>query len=53
MVPLLLSGHSQKVSNEKMFDIGIKASASKPVTMEELTTLVRKVLDEGKGSGQN
>jgi PAS domain S-box-containing protein len=47
---ILFSGYSKKMSGENIDPTGIKAFASKPVTREEMTRIIRKVLDEAKES---
>lgn len=45
-IPVILcTGFSEKLSEEKTKELGIKALVMKPVTRAELATIVRKVLD--------
>ncbi len=43
---ILCTGYSAKISKEKAKEIGISAFAMKPLVMQDLAIIVRKVLDE-------
>jgi len=46
-MPIIIStGHSERISDEKAKEMGIKAFLMKPLEMGELAETVRKVLDE-------
>lgn len=46
-IPIIsCSGFSDKMSNQELNDLGIKATLMKPVTMKQLAETVRDVLDE-------
>lgn len=48
-IPIILcTGFSERISNEQVERIGVKCFLMKPVTMSDLTQMVRKVLDENK-----
>lgn len=50
-IPIILyTGYSKKTSDKAAREIGIKAFAYKPIVMVDLAKMVRKVLDETKGS---
>jgi response regulator RpfG family c-di-GMP phosphodiesterase len=42
---ILLTGFAELITEEKVRATGIRAMAFKPVVMNELATLVRRVLD--------
>ena len=48
---ILCTGYSNLVNEEQAKTYGIKGFAMKPLTMKEIATLLRKVLDQGKDSG--
>ena len=51
-IPVILcSGYSNRFSNKNASEIGIKALAEKPISMEGLAGTVRRVLDEGETKG--
>jgi len=43
---MICTGHSERISDEKAKEMGIKAFLMKPLEMGELAETVRKVLDE-------
>ena len=45
---ILFTGYSKRISDELAADIGIKAFAYKPISQNDLSQTVRKVLDEAK-----
>ncbi len=47
---ILCTGYSKKISAESAAEIGIKAFVDKPLNQDVLLKIVRKVLDEAKGS---
>lgn len=50
-IPVILcTGYSKKISDDSVTAIGIKAIAYKPIVKADLAKMVRKVLDEAKGS---
>ncbi len=46
---VLMTGFSNKIDSELAKSLGISSFLMKPVTMEDLTTVVRKALDQVKG----
>lgn len=49
-IPIVLcTGFSERIDQKKADDIGVKGLLMKPVTMSDLSTMVRNVLDEAKG----
>ncbi|RLB76707.1 MAG: hypothetical protein DRH24_17435 [Deltaproteobacteria bacterium] len=52
-IPVILcTGYSKNITDETAAKIGIKAFAYKPIVKADLAKIVRKVLDEAKGSAQ-
>ena len=52
-IPVILcTGYSKKISDDSAAQIGIKAFAHKPIVKADLAKMVRKALDEAKGSAQ-
>jgi len=50
-IPIILcTGYSSQMSEEQVKAEGIRAFAKKPLTMNEIATLLRKVLDQKKTS---
>lgn len=48
-IPIILcTGYSEKISEEKAKELGIKTFALKPLAKSDFAVTVRKVLDEGK-----
>jgi len=46
-VPIIIcSGYSQYISDKKLEEIGINAFVSKPMTMTDLSNVIRKILDK-------
>jgi CheY-like chemotaxis protein len=43
---ILCTGFSEKVSEEKVKELGIKAFAMKPLVMFDLAVMIRNVLDK-------
>lgn len=53
-IPILLcTGFSEKIPEEKAASFGIKGFLMKPVVKSEMAQMIRKVLDEAKGSTMN
>lgn len=53
-IPIVLcTGYSKKISDEIASEIGIRAFAYKPIVKADLAKIVRKVLDEAKGSSHD
>jgi PAS domain S-box-containing protein len=53
-IPVVIcTGFSEKIDDEKTKSKGIKGFLMKPVDKSEMAKMVRKVLDEAKGSGGN
>lgn len=50
MPTIICTGYSSKISARKAADIGISSFAMKPLGKADLAKMVRKVLDEAKGS---
>ena len=50
---ILCTGYSSQISAEKARSYGIKGFAMKPLHKKDITTLIRKVLDEGNDLVQN
>ena len=49
-IPIIIcTGYSERTSEEKAKEMGIKAFTMKPLTMRSLANTIRKVLDEEKG----
>jgi PAS domain S-box-containing protein len=48
MPVILCTGYSSLISEEKVRSMGIKGFAMKPMTKKEMSTLIRKILDEIK-----
>ncbi len=49
---ILCTGYSSQVSEEKARSAGIRGFALKPLAKTDIAALIRKVLDEGKSSGE-
>jgi DNA-binding NtrC family response regulator len=50
-IPIVLcTGYSRIISEEKAAAIGIKAFAMKPLTIEDLSNTIRRVLDQAQTS---
>ncbi|MFH1102811.1 MAG: PAS domain S-box protein [Pseudomonadota bacterium] len=47
---ILCTGYSERISEEKALELGIKAYIMKPFEIPKLAKTVRKVLDEAKGT---
>jgi PAS domain S-box-containing protein len=43
---ILATGYSEKISEAKALEMGVRAYALKPLVMEELSRLIRRVLDD-------
>ena len=53
-IPVILcTGYSKKISDDSAAAIGIMAFAYKPIVKADLAKIVRKVLDEAKGSSHD
>ena len=53
-IPVILcTGYSQKVSDETVREIGIKALVHKPIVMADLSKIIRQVLDQAAGLPQS
>jgi CheY-like chemotaxis protein len=50
---ILCTGFNKKIASRTAKDLRVKALLKKPFEKETLAKLVRKVLDEAKGSGRN
>ena len=49
-IPVILcSGYSEKISDEKIKEIGIRTVLLKPIVSKDMSRIVRQVLDEAKG----
>ena len=48
---ILLTGYSNKVSEESALELGIRAFAHKPVTRKDMARLIRNVLDSDIRTG--
>ncbi|ACN14613.1 two component protein (response regulator/sensory box histidine kinase) [Desulforapulum autotrophicum HRM2] len=49
---VLCTGYSETIDREKALSIGITEYVEKPMIIKELAKVIRKVLDEAKGSAQ-
>jgi PAS domain S-box-containing protein len=50
-IPVILcTGYSERISRKRAHEIGIKGFLNKPISKSEMARMVRKVLDEAKGT---
>ncbi|MFO7715151.1 PAS domain S-box protein [Desulfosarcina sp.] len=52
MPVIILTGFSERISQENAADFGIKGLLMKPIVKSELAKMIRQVLDEAKGKTQ-
>jgi CheY-like chemotaxis protein len=48
---IMISGYFEEVSDEKAVDLNVSALVIKPIKPQVLDETIKKVLNEGKGSG--